>query len=272
VLAPIVLSVGLDLGKLTRVDDLASAAALLLSKWMLFVWAIVAIGILLTVLFMLHSFVQAGAVRVYVEAERAAGPALVRPRAFFRVFSMERWLAGGKEGWRVVFWIYTLVSTLGLAILLVPLLPTLVLLLLLKDGEPGPALAVGCLGIAVTVMLAVLAMIVGGIWCNRAIVTWAVQRTDARASLRGSWAAIRADFGRHFLIALAVFVVALAGSTFFGGFSFVAGVIGAAGGRNSAALQLITLPIRLFTTLLSSAFSAAVTSWFVAAYASLAVE
>ncbi|MDQ3282080.1 MAG: hypothetical protein M3Q69_11780 [Acidobacteriota bacterium] len=270
IFAPLLLSLGIDLAQLKVAEDFEGALSLLAEKWMFLAWALLAIGVLLTVFFAIHSFIEAASVRVYVDAERAAGPALVAPRTRFRTFTGERWFEGGKEGWWVVFMIYTLASTFGLLLLLIPLLPTLVLLLIFRDTAPGASVAIGCLGIGLTILLAITVMLIGSIWCNRAIAAWGAHGTNARASLAASWAAMRGDFARHFLIAVAVFVVAMAGSTFFGGFSFVAGMMSAA--IKTPALQIATLPIRIFTSILSSAFSAAVTSWFLASYSALAVE
>ena len=270
IVVPILVSIGLNLADMTSPDDVASAIFNLGTKWVLLLWIVLGISVLLMVFVAMHAFVEAGSARVYVDAERIAGPALEGPRSRFRIFSMERWLAGGRDGWWTLFWVYNIAWTIASAILLVPLLPTVAIMYSLQDAQPGVAFATGCLGLVLTLLLFFLVAIVTSIWVNRAIADWAVRRAGTRDALAAGWSAVKSDFGRLFLIALAVFVVAMAGSTFFAGFSFFAAFGGAF--SDSPMAMLMTLPIRFLATLCSSAFSAAVTSWFLAAYSSVAVE
>jgi len=269
VVVPFLVSVGIQIADIHTPDDVASAALSMMGKWVLLVWAFVAVLLMLGLFVAIHSFVEAGCARVYVDGERTAGPAVNGLRTRYRAFSMDRWLAGGREGWWVVFWIYNLAWTVGALILLIPLLPTMVLMLVFRE-QPPVLVATGCIGIAVTVMLMVVVGIVMGMWTSRAITGWAVRRAGARDALAAGWSAIRGDLGRHVLVALAVIVVAFAGSSFFAGFSFFA-TFGEAMGRHNI-FNFFTFPIRIASSILSSAFSAAVSSWFLAAYAALAVE
>ena len=271
IIAPILVSIGINLADLTSPEDLEGVGALLLTRWALLAWIVVAIFVLLCVFVALHSLVEAGSARVYVDAERIAGPALEGPRARFKVFSMERWWAGATDGWWTVFWIYNLAWGAAMVILLVPLLPTFALTLLLRDDEnPVAAIATGCLGLALTLLLFVIVAIVAAIWTNRAIVDWAMRRAGARDALAAGWAAMRADLGRHVLIAIALYVVMLAGSAFFGSFSFAAG-IGDMFGESGVTLAF-TLPLRVLGSLCSYAFTAGVTAWFLASYTGVATE
>jgi hypothetical protein len=107
-------------------------------------------------------------------------------------------------------------------------------------------------------------------WTARATADWAVTGTGASASLAGAWTALKADLGRHLLIAIAIIVVAMAGSSFFASFGYFA-AFGEAFHR-SAMTQVFTIPLRLIGTFLNWVFSAFVGSWYLAAYAALAVE
>ncbi|HEX2122882.1 MAG TPA: hypothetical protein VHL59_14720, partial [Thermoanaerobaculia bacterium] len=218
----------------------------------------------------IHSFVEAGSARVLVDAERLAGPATGGARERFRVFSMERWLSGGKDGWWEVFWIYNIAWGLGGLVLLIPALPTIALMIAFRDN-PGAAVAMGCFGLIAIFALMFLVAIVVGMWSNRAITEWAVHRAGVRDSLSGGWRAVKNDLGRHLLVALAILVVAFAGSTFFSSFSFIA-AFGEAFSRNDGMVNLITIPIRMIAWLFSSAFSALIGSWYMASYSALAVE
>jgi hypothetical protein len=270
IVVPILVSIGLDLANMDTPDDVANAIFNLGAKWLLILWIFLGISAVLLVFVALHAFVEAGSARVYVDAERIAGPSVEGPRGRFKVFSMERWFAGARDGWWTLFWIYNIAWTVGSAILLVPLLPTFAVMYSLQDAQPGVAAGIGCLGLVVTLLLFFVVAIVTTIWVNRSIADWAVRRAGTRDALAAGWAAVKSDFGRLILIALSVFVVAMAGSTFFAGFSLFAAFGGAF--SDSPAATLMMLPIRLIGTICSSAFSAAVSSWFLAAYASVATE
>lgn len=271
ILAPILVSIGINIADITSPEDIEGVAGMLLTRWALLLWILLAVAVLLTVFVALHSLVEAGSARVYIDAERIAGPPAEGTRSRFKVFSMERWWAGARDGWWTVFWIYSLAWTAAGMVLLVPLLPTFALTLLLRDEEnPIALIATGCLGLLVTVLLFIVVAIVAGIWTNRAIVDWAMRRAGARDALAAGWQAMRADLGRHVLIAIALYVVLLAGSSFFASFSFFAG-LGEAFGESGMTL-FFTLPLRLLGTLCSYAFTAGITAWFLAAYASVAAE
>lgn len=266
---PILVSVGIELTDIDDPNDVQNALMALVQRWMLLVWIFAGILVLLLLFTALHGFVEAGCARVYVDGERIAGPALEGVRSRFNVFSTERFFAGATDGWWPVFWIYNLAWGAAGIILLIPLLPTLFAMLLLRD-QPEAALPIGCLGLAVTLVLMFLTMIVAAVWTNRAIAEWALRRHGARDALAAGWRAIRADLGRHVLIALAILVVAMAGSAFFGSFSMFA-ALGETFGRQSVSM-VFTIPLRLVGSLASSIFSAAVTSWYLASYTSLATE
>lgn len=268
--APILISVGIELSKINTIDDLEGAAFALMSRWILLVWIFVAISVLIVLFVAMHSFVEAGSARVYVDAERAAGPAIQGPRSRFGVFTMERWLSGAKDGWWTLFWIYNLGWGVAGLILLIPLLPTIAGMLLFRE-QPPAAVATGCIGLVLTGLLLIFVGAVTGMWVNRSINEWAVRRSGARESLAIGWTAMRADLGRHLLIFLAVFVAALAGSSFFAGFSFFA-AFGDAFGGNHGMFNLFTFPLRIIGSLLNSAFSAIVSAWYLASYSALATE
>lgn len=269
-IVPILVSVGIEVSQISTPEDFESAMFALMSRWILLVWIVVAISVLLLIFVAMHAFVEAGSARVYVDAERAAGPALLGARARFRAFTMERWLGGARDGWWPVFWIYNLAWGAAGLILLIPLLPTIAGMLLLRE-QPPAAVATGCIGLVLTGLLFVLVGAVTGMWVNRSIAEWAAHRLGARAALAAGWSAFRGDLGRHLLIFLAVFVAAMAGSSFFASFSFFA-AFGDAFGNNHGLFNAATLPLRILGSLLNSAFSAIVSAWYLAAYSALATE
>lgn len=267
ILVPFLVTIGLHMPD--SPEDALNLIVRLYESWVLILWIIVAVSLLLLVFIAVHSFVEAGCARIAVDADRAAGPAAQGPRARFRVFSMARWLAGAVEGWWRVFWIYNLAWGALSLLLFLPMIPTMILMLVLRDNEAGLVIT-GIVGLLMTLLLFIAIAIVAGVWTNRAIAEWAARRESARVALSVTWRALKVDFARHAAIALAVFVVSMAGSSFFAGFGAFA-TIGTTISQ-TAIVHFVTMPMRMVTWLLSSAFSAAVATWFLAAYAALAVE
>lgn len=270
VIVPMLISVGVQLSTLRTTEDFGGALVRLLEQRILFVWIFVAVSVLLVIFVAIQSFLEAGCVRVYVDAESAAGPEMTGRPARFRTFSMERWYSGGVEGWWTVFWIYNIGWGLPGLLLLIPLVPTIVLMLVLRNDNDNAAIAIGCLGLLVSFLLGIVVFLAGALWVTRATAEWGVRRVGAREALRIAWRAVMDDFGRHFLIALAAFGVAFAGSMFFSTISYFAAFAEAFGG--DAFGPFVTFPLRMIGSLLNGAFSGAVASWFVAAYVALAVE
>lgn len=270
IVVPILVSLGLSLGRLRTPGGVAEMAETLITRWSVVAYALaIVLGIVL-VLVVLHSFVQAGCARVLADAERVAGAEVNGPRSRFRVFSMDRWLAGATRGWWTIFWIYNLAWGATCLVLLVPLLPTVILMLVLRENAAAVAL-IGCGGVAIVLMLFVLVAIATTIWTTRATASWATGHLAARDALAHAWAEIKRDFARHALIALALFVVAMAGSSFLASFSMFA-TLGETIGRHSGSVTFFTFPLRMLASFANSIFSSAIGLWFLAAYAGLGVE
>lgn len=270
IVVPILVSIGIHFAAIKTPDDLAGVAELLAQRWMLAAWIVVAVSILMLVFVAMHSFVEAGCARVYVDGERLAGPEMAGPRSRYAVFSISRFFAGGKDGWWTVFWIYNLAWGVAGLVILIPLVPTALLMLLFSD-EPRALVATGCLGLVVTLLVLFVVAIATGIWTNRAIAHWALHRESATPSLAAGWSAVRLDPARHLLVVLAVVLVMMAGSSIFAGFSFAA-AFGEIFSDNNIAFQAVTLPLRIFGSLANSIFSTAVTTWYLACFTALAVE
>lgn len=269
IVVPLLVSIGIAVTDIDTADDLESLFLSLADKWVWLIWIFLGISVLLLFFVAAHSFVEAGCARVAADADRAAGPAVDGPRSRFQVFSLQRWWAGGKAGWWTVFWIYNFAWGVAGLILLVPLVPTAVIMFFVQDTPPLQ-IASGCIGLLVTLLLFIVVGIVTSMWTTRATTEWAVQGSGATASLTTAWAALKGDLGRHLLIALAVIVIAMAGSSFFASFSYFA-AFGELFHRG-AMTQIFTIPLRVVGTLLNWGFSAFVSSWYLGAYSALAVE
>ena len=270
ILLPLLVSIGISVTNLSTPEDFEELVLSLASKWIWLLWIFLGISLVLAVFVAVHAFVEAGCARVAVDADRAAGPSAEGPRSRYKVFSLQRWASGAKDGWWTVFWIYNFAWGVAGLILLVPLLPTLVIMLFAQDTPPLQ-IAAGCFGIALTAMLFIVVAVVTNMWTSRATADWAVTRVGASAALSGAWAALKADLGRHLLIAIAIVVVAMAGSSFFASFSYFA-AFGEMFHRGGAMIHVFTIPLRLIGTLANWVFSAFVSSWYLGAYAALAME
>ncbi len=269
IVVPIIVKIGLHVPDINSPEDVLDVLTTFINAWVLILWIVAVFSVLLLVLIAVQSFVEAGCARIAVDADRAAGKDEQAPRGRFQVFSMSRWLAGATEGWWPVFWIYNLAWGFTVLFLLIPLISTMVAMLLLRDRDTA-VIVIGIGGLIATMIFFILIAIVTSVWTNRAIAEWAARRDSARASLRRAWTALKRDLARHALIALAIFVVAAAGSSFFAGFGAFA-TIGHSLSR-AALINFVTMPIRLAGWLLSAAFSAAISTWFLAAYVALVVE
>lgn len=269
-LLPVFVSLGIRVTDVNTPEEFESIVTALTTKWVMLLWIFLGMSILLLLFVVIHAFVEAGCARVFVDADRVAGPEIMAARSRYRVFSWQRWVAGAKAGFWPVFWIYNAIWGVAALILLIPLLPTIAAMLAFRNEE-GLAVAFGCLGLLVTLGLAILVALVCAVLTNRAIVSWAAHHTGAVESMRIGWQAIKADVPRHLLTALAIMVVGFAGSMFFSTFSMFAG-IGESIGNRSDVFLMMTLPLRLFGSLLNSAFSSILGSWYIATYAALAVD
>jgi hypothetical protein len=75
------------------------------------------------------------AARVAIDADRAAGPATEGPRSRHRMFSMQRWMAGGRTGGGPSSGSTTWRGRRGL-ILLLPPIPMAIIVLVAQDSAP----------------------------------------------------------------------------------------------------------------------------------------
>src|SRR5205807_55664 len=138
-----------------------------IGHWPLIVYLLLIITLLLGVLIAIHSFVEAGNAKIFVDAEHGAGATMPAPREKFRAFSMDRWLSGGRMSWWSVFWIYNATWSVAGLIIIIPLLLTLVGMLLVEEN--GARIALGCGGLAIAVIIGIPVAIIVAIWTQKAI-------------------------------------------------------------------------------------------------------
>ena len=266
---PVAVAAGLSNFDLKNAENPAEAiAAIVVGHWALILYILVIITFLLAVLIAIHSFVEAGNARVFVDAEHATRGVAAPGRDAFRAFSMDRWLKGGRISWWSVFWIYNLVWGFGGLILLIPLLLTI--LAMFAASEPGPRVAIGCGGLVISLVVAIPVMILIGIWAQKAIAVCVARAATATAALKEGWDGIRADFGRHFAVAFIVFVVAFGGAMAISMFTMPMSML--RGASNTPFFAIAFAPAQIVVSFAQGVFSAAVGLWFLASYVGLTEE
>jgi hypothetical protein len=260
VVVPVFVSAGLSHFDINSVDSASEFFAMLvLEHWMLLVYLFLLALVIFGLLIAVHSFVEAGSARVYIDGERAPG---------FRAFAFDRWWAGGWRGWWPVFWIYNLAWSVAGLILLVPLTITIVAMFLI--GETGARIALGCAGLAFTFLLLIPTAFVVGIWTQKAITICVSRALGAVESLRASRREIGLDFGRHFAVALIMMVIGFVAASVVSGLNIPFSL-----GHHQRGFDLMPLffaPVQLMLSVVQSALSAAAGAWFLASFVALTEE
>ena len=265
-IVPVAVSAGLskfDLPVIANPDEAPGAiAGFLINHWILILYALAIFTLLLVILIAIHSFVEAGNAQVLVDAEHA-------PK--FQAFNMERWMRGGRGGWWGVFWIYNAAWTVAGIILLVPLMLTIVAMFLVQ--ATGPKIALGCFGLAITFIIGIPLAVLTAIWTQKAIAVCVARGLGGRASLSQAWAAIRADFGRHFAVAFLLMAITFGGSMVISMFTSPMSLLSSSAAHGVAPLvSLMFAPMRIITSLLQSVFSAGIGLWFLASFVGMTEE
>ena len=265
-IVPVVVSLGINSSMAQDPADAAEAVlAMLTDQWMIFLYVFAVATIILIVLLAIHSFVEAGSARVYVDGERAASAIAAPQRPAFRVFTVDRWLGGAKQDWWSVFWIYNIAWGVAGLIILAPLVVLLALMFVLQDNAPV-LMGVTCLGLVVSLFIMLVVAIVTNVWCKKAIVVCVARTHRATGALGEAWREFRADMGRHVGVALILFLLTIVGSMMFASISFVGGF------NDSPGFVLALLPLQIFGSLANSVFSTIISAWFLACFAGLSAE
>ena len=263
---PMALSVGLNTFEPKSPEDVAEFIInLFIDNWMLLVYLTLLLLFITLVYIMIHSFVEAGCARIYVDSERA-NAALPRPeRQQLRFFTFDKWVEGAKRYWWRVFWIFNGTWGLGLLIILVPLLVITILAFVLRENPPA-AIGLSCVGLVFLVFIGIGVSIVTYIWCEKAIVVSIARNTSAAEAMSAAWAEFKSDAGRHLGTTIILFVLAMVGQGVFSSFGMSFGF------NDSLAYNLSIIPLQIVSHLASTIFSSFMGSWLLACYASLSVE
>ena len=253
---PLLMSIGLSGFDKEKPDETAAAiGSALIAHLAIFLWIFLGALVLAVVLLIIHSFVIAGCAQTFVDADRSAT---------LKVFSMERWLTGGKHSMWTVFWIYNITYGTTMIIVLVPLVMALALMLAFHDSQPMIVCA-GCFGILAAAFLMILAAVVAAIWSMKAIIVAVERNLGASDAAKLAWVEAKADFGRHFAVAFILFVISFGGAMTIGMFSMFVSMPSA----HDTYLSMAFAPARIVISLLQSVFGAAIAMWMLASFAAL---
>lgn len=234
--------------------------------WMLWLYLLLIASVVIAVILAIHSAVEAGSARIYVDAERAAAISRTQTRERFEAFNMDRFLAGVREGWWRVFWIYNAAWTLGGLVILAPL--AVLALIIAAIGTNAAAIVIGCFFLLAMCLILFFVGLLTSIWVQGAIVAVFGRGLGGNAALRYSWREISGDLGRYALVAIIFIAVSFAGSSMLNSFSSGVPV-------NGGSIQwqlLLTSPLLIASSFLQTIFSSAVASWFLASITAIQQE
>ncbi|HEY3057154.1 MAG TPA: hypothetical protein VGK31_14605 [Thermoanaerobaculia bacterium] len=263
-IVPVLMSIGIDRMQSYPAGHMMEVFLdIIMNHLAIIFYVLIAITLMLVVFVAIHSFVVAGCVRVYVDAERKNVQVATPTRNDFRMFSGERWLSGGTKKWWSLFWIYNIAWGIGGLIMLLPLMAVAGVVFFLRENGPAAAVT-GCVGLIFSFLFMFLAAIVTNVWTQKAIVDCVARNSGAVASLRSAWNEIVSDAGRHIAVAVVMIAVTIGGSMLFSTFSAM-GSFDHSGG-------LMMMPLQFSASIANGIFSAAVGAWFLASFSALAVE
>ena len=231
---------------------------LVIEHWILVLYLLALFLLILGVLMALHSFVEAGCARIYIDGERTPG---------LKAFAADRWFRGGVGGWWAVFWIYNLAWSVGALVLLGPLVLTIAGMLVV--GETAGRVIIGCAGLGVTLLLLLPTAILIGMWTQKAIAVCVARTLGAVEALRAARREIKLDFGRHLAVALVLMVIGFMAAMVVSGMSFPLSI---GNHRRVSFLPLLFAPMQLALSFVQSIVSAAVRAWSLASFVALTEE
>jgi hypothetical protein len=266
---PLFLSADVTHWKLPEGDDAADVmAAIVAEHAALWIYLLVFLAVAMVVIVAVHAFFMAGSTRIFVDGERAAaGPTAELRREQFAAFRSERWMEGARRWWVRLFWIYNgTYSVLGL-IVLVPLLITALLMYMGSGGESPAGVAVaGCGGLALSLLIAVPAAYLAGMWTQKAVVVCVGRDLSAREAMRIGWREVRGGLLQHFVVYFLITIISSGAGGLLSGMLTPFAVLSA---KPNDLLSFFTGPVQISSFGLQMAVAAAVQSWLVACFAAM---
>jgi hypothetical protein len=266
-IVPLAVSAGLGNFPKIEPDEIMKMLPALFFDHLLFIAYVLGMVLVVGTIFMVtHSAIEAGSAAVYLDGERAGSLSRSTKMERFDTFTLDTWWSGVRRGWWTVFWIYNIAWSAAALVILAPVLIAAVGSLLLSTASVAAAIGIGCLGLLLTILVLLVTSVVTNVWVKKATVLALSGSPTAREALRESWREGRADPGRQLTVAVILIVVAVGGS---GVISMMSAGISFG---HSLTWQVLMSPVRLVSSLLNAAFSAMMSGWFLAAFASFTAE
>ncbi|HEY5610226.1 MAG TPA: hypothetical protein VIL97_03385 [Thermoanaerobaculia bacterium] len=212
----------------------------------------------LIVAILLHSFVHAGIIGVYLDGERAAGAAPVAPRSRFEQFSPDRWLAHSRRGMWPLFWIYNIIWGVASLVLLFPILGAFAFIFLARDS-PESMIAISCASVVFLLIAVIVVSMIAYLWSQLAIIAAMRDSFGAVESIRRGLGLFRERFASVVLVSVILFVISMAVGGVFSGVYFGFGLASAVD-----AVAIVTLPAQIALSLVQSMVSVFTSSWLLA--------
>jgi hypothetical protein len=264
-IVPIAVAAGLSRYDVTNAANPAEAiAAAVMQHWLLIVYVLMILLVVLLLLVAIHSFVEAGTAQVFVDAERRARTVPAPPRQAFRAFTVDRWMAGGRQGWWSVFWIYNATWSVAGLIMLIPLIVTLAVMFAI--GDTTARVIAGCGGLVVSVLIMLPVAVIVAIWTQKAITVCVARAATTSDALRQAWREMRDDFGRHFAVAFVLFIVSIGGAMVI---SMITFPMSFTAQHRDPFMSLAFAPLQIVVSLAQTIFSAGIGAWFLASFVTL---
>ena len=255
ILVPLAVSAGMsDLRDVKDPSEVVGAIAQALTDhWIVIVYALVVVAVVFLIIILMHAFVEGATAQILVDSDRLnTAPA----------FNMSRWFAGGRKSWWTIFWIYNAIWSIACLVLLVPLGATIAFMLSVSDN--GARVAIGCGGIVLTFLILLPLSVIAGVWTQKSIAVCLARDAGAAAAMGIARKEAMADFGRHFAVAVIIFVVMIGGSGVISMLTFPASFAK----PDSMGFGMM-IPLQLGVSFLQSIFSAAAGTWFLGSFVAL---
>lgn len=262
---PVMASAGLsDWSLPSGADPRQAVADLLLEHFTLFFYLLVLLFVVFGIWIAIHSFVTAGCVAVLVDGERNAGASERPPREAYRAYLADRFFAAARAGWWPMFWLYNATWSVAMLIILVPAIPILIgTIAFAKSDNVAGAVAVGCGGIALLVLIFIPVALVVAIWTVKATILAAGYGMPLRPALREGWRRVRTDAGRHFGVGIIMIAIMFGASALISGFAAPFSLA-----SHQASFAWMLGP-QVAVSMFQSVVSNAIAIWFLATFAAM---
>lgn len=269
IVIPVIASAGLSDWKPPQTNDPTQAVLDIASQhfaliFYLFVLLFVVVGIFIAI----HSWVTAGCAAVFIDAERQTTDVAQPPRDAYRAYTADRFLSAARGGWWRMFWLYNATWSVACLILLIPIIPVLIGTIAFASSQNvAGAVATGCGGMALIVLVAIPVSFVVGVWTEKATVLLIGRDLPLRVAIREGWRTVRADFGRHAGVAFIVIAIMFGASAVLSGF----GAPFSFGAHHANNFGWFLGP-QIAMSMLQNAVTNGIGCWFLASFAALTEE